>query len=207
MLGNRYDGRANFTVFVYGTLFIPTSRPVFGYAGQGVGKEFGHGSFLFFPAPEDKILSGTGEGYIQQVQVIYPQLQAFVQIVCTVYGLCHCGGIVHRHQADGIIRFFRRDTPYQLVVGLVFQLPVAEGNQYGMEFQSFGFVDGEYAYTVRFTTGNGFAAKGFVPVADEAGQFGRIALQILRHSIEEGEEVGILLFNAAHAEDAEQFFQ
>ncbi len=76
-----------------------------------------------------------------------------------------------------------------------------------MEFQSFGLVDGEDAYAVHLTAGDGFAAKGFVPVADEAGQFGRIALQILRHSIEEGEEVGILLFNAAHAEDAEQFFQ
>ena len=76
-----------------------------------------------------------------------------------------------------------------------------------MEFQSFGLVDGEDTYTVHLTAGDGLAAKGFVPVADEAVQLGRIALQILRHSIEKGEEVGILLFNAAHGEDAEQFFQ
>ena len=76
-----------------------------------------------------------------------------------------------------------------------------------MEFQSFGLVDGEDTYAVHFSAGDGFAAKGFVPVADEAVQLGRIALQILRHSIEEGEEIGILLFDAAHVEDAEEFFQ
>ena len=41
-------------------------------------------------------------------------------------------------------------------------------SQYGMEFQSFGLVDGEDAYAVHLTAGDGFAAKGFVPVADEA---------------------------------------
>ena len=54
-----------------------------------------------------------------------------------------------------------------------------------MVFQAFGLVDGEDAYAVHLTAGDGFAAKGFVPVADEAGQFGRIALQILSPSIEE----------------------
>ena len=54
------------------------------------------------------------------------------------------------------------------------------------------------SYAVHLTAGDGFAAKGFVTVADEAGQFGRIALQILRHSIEEGEEVGILPVSYTH---------
>ena len=54
-----------------------------------------------------------------------------------------------------------------------------------MEFQSLGLVDGEAAYAVHLTAGDGFAAKGFVPVADEAGQFGRIALQILGHLMKE----------------------
>ena len=88
---------ANPAVLVYGSLFVPTACSVFGYAGQGVGKEFGHGSLLFLPAPEDEVLAGTGKGHVQQIQIVHPQLKTFVQIVLPVYGFRHGGGIVHRH--------------------------------------------------------------------------------------------------------------
>ncbi len=54
-----------------------------------------------------------------------------------------------------------------------------------MELQSFGLVDGEDAYAVHFSAGDGFVAKGFVPIADETIQIGRVVLQVLRHGIEE----------------------
>ena len=72
-----------------------------------------------------------------------------------------------------------------------------------MKFQSFGLVDGEDAYAVHFSAGNGFVAKRLVPVADETVKLRGITLQIIRHGIEEGKQIGILFFDVPHLEDAE----
>ena len=76
-----------------------------------------------------------------------------------------------------------------------------------MELQPFGLMDGEDAYAVHLSAGDCLGAEGFIPIADEAVEVGRVALQIFRHSIEECKQIGILFPNAAHVEQREQFFQ
>ena len=130
-----------------------------------------------------------------------------MEVILTINGFGHCGGVGYRDKADGVVRRFGCGAPHKLIVRLVLQLPVAEGDEYGVEFQTFGFMDGKDADAVHLPAGDGFAAQRFVPIADKAVQFGRVALQVFGHCIEEREEVGVLLFDAAHAEEAEQFFQ
>ena len=76
-----------------------------------------------------------------------------------------------------------------------------------MEFQSFGFVYGEDADTLNLTAWNRLAAQRFVPITDESVELGRVTLQIIRHCIEKGEQVSVLIADAVHLEDTEKFLQ
>ena len=46
---------------------------------------------LLGTAYDDEVLTGTGKSHIQQVKVIYPQLQPFVQVTVSVDGSPHGG--------------------------------------------------------------------------------------------------------------------
>lgn len=94
------------SAFIDAPFFIPTSFFRFGHLGQGGGEKFGHSAFLVFPAPYDKVLSGTGECHVQQVQVIHPQLQPLVEVILPVNGLRHCGRVVDGYKVYGIVRRF-----------------------------------------------------------------------------------------------------
>jgi len=76
-----------------------------------------------------------------------------------------------------------------------------------MELQSLGLVDGEDAYAVHFSAGNGLVAKRLVPVPDETVEVGRVVSQVLCHRIEQREQIGVLLSDATHVEQREEFFQ
>ena len=68
-------------------------------------------------------------------------------------------------------------------------------------------MNGEDTYAIHFSAGDCLGAKCLVPVTDKAVEVGRITLQILRHRIEEREQVSVLLFDAAHIEQCKKFFQ
>ena len=117
------------SAFIDAPFFVPTSFFRFGHLGQGGGEKFGHSAFLVFPAPYDKILSGTGECHVQQVQVIHPQLQPLVEVILPVNGLRHCGRVVDGYKVYGIVRRFGGGAPTP--VGCMFRSPVSE-SQKGM---------------------------------------------------------------------------
>ena len=53
-------------------------------------------------------------------------------------------------------------------------------------------MDGEDTYAFHFPAGDGLAAQGLVPIADEVGEVGRMVLQETGHGVEEGEQVSVL---------------
>ena len=193
--------RTEFSLLI--AVLLPVEAFFEGNYRQCIGQQFGHGSFLSFLAPDDQILSGTGEGYIKQVEIVYPQLKTFQQIIVPIDGFGHLCRVIDGKDIHGIERSFLRGTPYQLVIRFILQFPVAEGKEYCMKFQSFGFVDGEDSDTFHFTAGNGFAAQRLIPVADKTVELRGVTLQIIRYGIEEGKQIGILFFNVTHFEDAE----
>ena len=162
---------------------------------------------MAFLAPDDEILSCTGEGNIEQIQVIHPKLQAFVQVIIPVDRFRHLCGIINGKDIQPIERGHLRGTPHKLTVRLVLQLPVAERKKYRMELQSFGFVYGEDADALHLAAWNRLAAQRFVPITDESVELGRITLQIICHCIEKGEQVSVLIADAVHLEDTEKFLQ
>ena len=68
-------------------------------------------------------------------------------------------------------------------------------------------MDGQDADAFNLSRWDGLVAKLFFPIGDEGSQLRRVFLQVIAHSIEEGEQIGILLFDAGKLEDAHQLFK
>jgi hypothetical protein len=81
-----------------------------------------------------------------------------LQVVVSINRFCHLGGVVDRENIQRVEWCCLRGTPYKLVIGLILQFPVAEREEHGMEFQSFGFVYGENPDSFYFSAWNCFTA-------------------------------------------------
>ena len=74
-----------------------------------------------------------------------------------VDGLVHVRAIVDGKQLQLIERGFGRRTP-DVGCPFVFQFPIAEGEEYGVEFQSLGLMDGQDTDTLDVARRDGLEA-------------------------------------------------
>ncbi|OPZ95006.1 MAG: hypothetical protein BWY72_02278 [Bacteroidetes bacterium ADurb.Bin416] len=156
-----------------------------GVGVQGVveqlGDGFRRGRFRGFPvgffvgftafAQHNEVAHRPGQGHVEQVDAVEVELAAFQFVVIGKDGFQQTIRVGGRHQVELVVGWSVGLTPelcFSFFLGI--KAPVAEGQEHGMEFQSFGFMDGQDAQAI--DTGARWYAdlvQGFIPIGEEAG--------------------------------------
>ena len=112
-------------------------------------------------------------------------MHLFVEILGGVIGLRQPAAIPQRQHRYLRERFALRAAPDKVgLVGTVVELPVAEGDNYHLEFQPFRLVNGHHPHGILLLRrGDREFVFVVVPPGQERGQVGRVSATIVQHII------------------------
>ena len=145
---------------------------------------------------------GTGEGHIEQVQVVHRVLQVLVLVVVLVDGAHHLLlAVVDGRNGERVERRLVGFAPQD--VGHL-KAPVAEGNQHVAELQSLRLVYRQDAHAAGLVALDGLPADGRFPLADKGVDIGGIVLRKLVQLVVECAEIRTLVVQTLQIEDGVQ---
>ena len=157
-------------------------------------------------ANDVKALTGTGEGHVEQVEVVDGVLQVLVQVVGLVDGAHHLLlTIVDRGNGQVAERRFGGRAPED-VAALLLELPVAERTDDVVVLESLRLMDAEDAHTLGLVALDGLAAEALVPLEEEGADIGRVLADEVGQTVVEGADVGTLILETVQFETGEELF-
>ena len=145
-------------------------------------------------ADDVETLGGTGESYIEQVEVVDDILQMLMAVVGFVDGARHTLlAVIDGYEGQVTERRLRRTAP-QHVTALLLQLPVAEGADDVVELQTLGLVNADEADAAELVALYGFSTEVLVPFMQKAVNVGAVVGGVVGQLVIEGTDVGMERF-------------
>ena len=144
-----------------------------GEEGQGLFDEERTGAGSFAATDDEQAAACTGEGYVEQVEVVDGVLQVLVAVVGLKDGAHHLFlTIVDGYDGEVVEGFLRGLAPEDVAAFL--QLPVAEGTDNMLVLQAFRLMNREDAYSVGLVALDGLGAERLVPLVEEGSDVGGV---------------------------------
>ena len=111
-------------------------------SGQTILNEFAAQSLCSSPTYDEEVATGSCEGHIEQVEVVYARLQVLFGIIVVIDGVGQTRVVVDRNDGQFVEDRFVRLAPQR--IGHL-QSPIAPGDDDVVELQTFRFVDADDA--------------------------------------------------------------